>query len=160
MTSRYPLLMLFEALCANEAETSAAGQPDYGEGAIVLAPRDEALSANGCTDKNARVLLFPLAGPLFSTSEQPDYAVVVLTTKEACAYLVEPRLAYRVRYAEMTAGQLAAWQEDLREHRLVPYVIARDRYGASRSGDGACGCSEVTSTLVATRADSSDETAA
>jgi hypothetical protein len=106
------------------------------------------------------VLLFPLAEPPLPESEQPSYAVVVLTPKEACVYLAEPKLAYRVRYADVTAGQLAVWREDLREHCLVPYAVARDRYGACSPGDGSCGCSEAASVVATTYASSRGETAA
>jgi hypothetical protein len=117
MRNTHPLLMLYEALCANEelGAAEATGHPNYGEEPQYR----EGVPKKACSAAAARVLLFPLADT-DGFAAHPDYAVVVCTSEDACVYLAEPRLSYWVQFASMTADQQDAWRRDLREHRLVP----------------------------------------
>lgn len=140
MRNTHPLLMLYEALCANEGlgAAGAAGHVVYGE-----APGcREGVPQKSCSAAEARVLLFPLA-EANSSAGQPHYAVVVCTNEDACVYLVEPRLSYWVQFASMTAGQQDAWHRDLREHRLAPFAQALQKYGANSPDGHSCSCSAM-----------------
>lgn len=138
MRNTHPLLMLYEALCANEelGAAEAIGHPDYGEEPQYR----EGVPKKACSAAEARVLLFPLADTDGSAAH-PDYAVVVRTSEDACVYLAEPRLSYWVQFASMTADQQDAWRRDLREHRLVPFAQALERYGAGSPNGHSCRCS-------------------
>lgn len=69
-------------------------------------------------------------GGLAGAAMTPAYTVVVRCGEEACVYFGGGRLAYQVKFAELTATQQTAWQEALSRQWLPSQAEAVAEFGA------------------------------
>jgi hypothetical protein len=157
MRKQHPLLTLHEALAAAMlCDLSALPYQVLDReaiGKLGLTPREVAERRSAGTlpqttawrrpsDEDVDVVLFPQTwgstaigynrnGGLAGAAMTPAYTVVVTCGDEACVYFGGGRLAYQVKFGEMSETQQAAWQEAVAKQWMPSQTEAVAQFGAA-----------------------------